>query len=207
MKKLIMDGNKACAHIAYMFSDAVSVYPITPASPGAEAIEEWSSKNRKNLFDEEVKVVEMQSEAGAIGTVHGLLQTGSLASTFTASQGLLLMIPNMYKIAGELLPSVINVASRTVSTHALSIFGDHSDIYSVKSTGYSIMSSVNTQDVMYLTLVSYLSTLKGKIPFVNFYDGFRTSHELSKIDVLDLEEVKELVDIDIIDEFRKNSSL
>ena len=149
----------------------------------------------------------MQSEAGAIGTVHGLLQTGSLASTFTASQGLLLMIPNMYKIAGELLPSVINVASRTVSTHALSIFGDHSDIYSVKSTGYSIMSSVNTQDVMYLTLVSYLSTLKGRIPFVNFYDGFRTSHELSKIDVLDLEEVKELVDFNLINDFRKNSSL
>ena len=207
MKKMIMDGNKACAHIAYMFSDAVSVYPITPASPGAEAIEEWSSKNKKNLFGEEVKVVEMQSEAGAIGTVHGLLQTGSLASTFTASQGLLLMIPNMYKIAGELLPSVINVASRTVSTHALSIFGDHSDIYSVKSTGYSIMSSVNTQDVMYLTLVSYLSTLKGRIPFVNFYDGFRTSHELSKIDVLDLEEVKELVDFNLINDFRKNSSL
>jgi pyruvate-ferredoxin/flavodoxin oxidoreductase len=207
MKKMIMDGNTAAAHIAYMFSDAVSVYPITPASPGAEHIEEWSSKNKKNLFGEEVKVVEMQSEAGAIGTVHGLLQTGSLASTFTASQGLLLMIPNMYKIAGELLPSVINVASRTVSTHALSIFGDHSDIYSVKSTGYSIMSSVNTQDVMYLTLVSYLSTLKGRIPFVNFYDGFRTSHELSKIDVLDLEEVKELVDFDLINDFRKNSSL
>ena len=207
MKKLIMDGNNACATIAYMFSDAISVYPITPSSPGAEAIEEWSNKGRKNLFNENVKVVEMQSEAGAIGTVHGLLQTGSLASTFTASQGLLLMIPEMYKIAGELLPSVINVASRTVSTHALSIFGDHSDIYSVKGTGYSILSSVNTQDVMYMTLISYLSTIKGKIPFVNFYDGFRTSHELSKIDVLDIDDVKELVPFDLINDFRKNSSL
>ena len=207
MKKLIMDGNTACSHIAYMFSDAVSIYPITPASPQAEKVEEWSNKGRLNLFDETVKVVEMQSEAGAIGTVHGLLQTGSLASTFTASQGLLLMIPNMYKIAGELLPSVINVASRTVSTHALSIFGDHSDIYAVKGTGYSILSSVNVQDVMYMTLISYLSTLKGRIPFVNFFDGFRTSHELNKIDALDLEEVKELVDFDLINDFRKSSSL
>ena len=207
MKYKVMDGNSAAAHISYMFSDAASIYPITPASTMAEKIDEWSSKNQENLYGSNVKVVEMQSEAGAIGTVHGLLQTGLVASTYTASQGLLLMIPEMYKIAGELLPSVINVAARTVSTHSLSIFGDHSDIYSVRSTGYSMLSSVNTQDVMYMTLVSYLSTFEGKIPFVNFFDGFRTSHELSKINVLEMEDIKDLVDFDLINEFRKNSSL
>ena len=207
MEYKVMDGNSACAHISYMFSDAASIYPITPASPMAEKIDEWSNKGRLNLYGEKVKVVEMQSEAGAIGVCHGMLQTGTIASTYTASQGLLLMIPNMYKIAGELLPSVINVASRTLATHALSIFGDHSDIYAVKGTGYSILSSVNVQDIMYMTLVSYLSTFKGKIPFVNFFDGFRTSHELDKINVLDIEEVRDLVNFDLIDEYRKNSSL
>ena len=207
MKYKVMDGNSAAAHISYMFSDAAAIYPITPASTMAEKVDEWSSKGVTNLFDDEVKVVEMQSEAGAIGTVHGLLQTGLIASTYTASQGLLLMIPEMYKIAGELLPSVINVAARTVSTHALSIFGDHSDIYAARSTGYSFLSSVNVQDVMYMTLISYLSTFKGKIPFVNFFDGFRTSHELSKINVLDKEDIKTIVDYDLINEFRSNSSL
>ena len=207
MKYKVMDGNSAAAHISYMFSDAAAIYPITPASTMAEKVDEWSSKGVTNLFDDEVKVVEMQSEAGAIGTVHGLLQTGLIASTYTASQGLLLMIPEMYKIAGELLPSVINVAARTVSTHALSIFGDQSDIYAARSTGYSFLSSVNVQDVMYMTLISYLSTFKGKIPFVNFFDGFRTSHELSKINVLDKEDIKTLVDYDLINEFRSNSSL
>ncbi len=207
MKYKVMDGNSAAAHISYMFSDAAAIYPITPASTMAEKVDEWSSKGEKNLFNDEVKVVEMQSEAGAIGTVHGLLQTGLIASTYTASQGLLLMIPEMYKIAGELLPSVVNVAARTVSTHALSIFGDHSDIYAARSTGYSFLSSVNVQDVMYMTLISYLSTFKGKIPFVNFFDGFRTSHELSKIKVLEKEDINELVDYDLINEFRKNSSL
>ena len=207
MKYKVMDGNSAAAHISYMFSDAASIYPITPASTMAEKIDEWSSKDTKNLYGSNVKVVEMQSEAGAIGTVHGLLQTGLVASTYTASQGLLLMIPEMYKIAGELLPSVINVAARTVSTHSLSIFGDHSDVYAVRSTGYSMISSVNAQDVMYMTLVSYLSTFEGKIPFVNFFDGFRTSHELSKINVLEMEDVKDLVDYKLIDEFRMNSSL
>lgn len=207
MEYKVMDGNSACAHISYMFSDAASIYPITPASPMAEKIDEWSNKGRLNLYGEKVKVVEMQSEAGAIGVCHGMLQTGTIASTYTASQGLLLMIPNMYKIAGELLPSVINVASRTLATHALSIFGDHSDIYAVKGTGYSILSSVNVQDIMYMTLVSYLSTFKGKIPFVNFFDGFRTSHELDKINVLSIDEVRDLVNFDLIDEYRKNSSL
>ena len=207
MKFKVMDGNSACAHISYMFSDAASIYPITPASTMAEKVDEWSNKGKTNLYGDKVKVVEMQSEAGAIGTVHGLLQTGLVASTYTASQGLLLMIPNMYKIAGELLPSVINVAARTIATHSLSIFGDHSDIYAIRQTGYSMLSSVNVQDVMYMTLISYLSTFKGRLPFVNFFDGFRTSHELSKINVLDEEEVKELVDFDLINEFRKNSSL
>lgn len=207
MKYKVMDGNSAAAHISYMFSDAAAIYPITPASTMAEKIDEWASKDTKNLYGSNVKVVEMQSEAGAIGTVHGLLQTGLVASTYTASQGLLLMIPEMYKIAGELLPSVINVAARTVSTHSLSIFGDHSDVYSVRSTGYSMMSSVNAQDVIYMTLVSYLSTFEGKIPFVNFFDGFRTSHELSKINVLEMEDIKDLVDYKLIDEFRKNSCL
>ena len=207
MKYKVMDGNSAAAHISYMFSDAASIYPITPASTMAEKIDEWASKDTKNLYGSSVKVVEMQSEAGAIGTVHGLLQTGLVASTYTASQGLLLMIPEMYKIAGELLPSVINVAARTVSTHSLSIFGDHSDIYSVRSTGYSMISSVNVQDVIYMTLVSYLSTFEGRIPFVNFFDGFRTSHELSKINVLEIDDIKDLVDYKLIDEFRKNSSL
>ena len=207
MKYKVMDGNSAAAHISYMFSDAAAIYPITPASTMAEKVDEWSSKGIKNLFDEEVKVVEMQSEAGAIGTVHGLLQTGLVASTYTASQGLLLMIPEMYKIAGELLPSVINVAARTVSTHALSIFGDHSDVYAARSTGYSFLSSANVQDVMYMTLVAYLSTFEGKIPFVNFFDGFRTSHELSKINVLEKEDIIDLIDFDLINEFRTNSSL
>ena len=207
MKYKVMDGNSAAAHISYMFSDAASIYPITPASTMAEKIDEWSNKNIKNLYGTNVKVVEMQSEAGAIGTVHGLLQTGLVASTYTASQGLLLMIPEMYKIAGELLPSVINVAARTVATHSLSIFGDHSDIYATRSTGYSMLSSSNVQDVMYMTLISYLSTFEGKIPFVNFFDGFRTSHELSKINVLEIDDIKDLVNFDLINEFRKNSSL
>ena len=207
MKFKVMDGNSACAHISYMFSDAAAIYPITPASTMAEKVDEWANKGVKNLYGSPVKVVEMQSEAGAIGTVHGLLQTGLVASTYTASQGLLLMIPNMYKIAGELLPSVINVAARTISTHSLSIFGDHSDIYAVRQTGYSMLSSSNVQDVMYMTLISYLSTFKGKIPFVNFFDGFRTSHELSKIKVLEEDDIKDLVDYDLINEFRKNSSL
>ena len=207
MNYKVIDGNTACAHISYMFSDAAAIYPITPASTMSEKIDDWSNKGKKNIFDSEVKVVEMQSEAGAIGVVHGLLQTGSIASTYTASQGLLLMIPEMYKIAGELLPCVINVASRTVATHSLSIFGDHSDIYSVRGTGFSLLSSVNVSDVMYMTLVSYLSTLKGRIPFVNFFDGFRTSHELSKVDLIDINDVKDIVNYDYIDNFRNNSSL
>lgn len=160
-----MDGNKACATVSYKFTEVASIYPITPSSPMAEHIEKFSADGDKNFFGDKVKVVEMQSEAGAAGTIHGLLQNGVLASTYTASQGLLLMIPNMYKIAGELLPCVINVAARTVATHALSIMGDHSDIYAARSTGFAFLASSSVQQVMDLTSVSYLSAIKGRIPF------------------------------------------
>lgn len=208
MKKYkVIDGNEACAHISYMFTEVAGIYPITPASPMSEYIDEWSANNKKNIFGTNVKLVEMQSEAGAIALVHGALQTGTLASTYTASQGLLLMIPSMYKIAGEMLPCVINVASRTVATHSLSIFGDHSDIYAARSTGFSFLASSSVQDVMYMTLISYLSSIKGKIPFVNFFDGFRTSHELNKIEVIEEEDIKDLIPKKEIEEFRKNSML
>ena len=182
MKKYkVIDGNEACSYVSYMFTEVAGIYPITPASPMSEYIDVWANNGRKNIFNSEVKLVEMQSEAGAIALCHGALQTGTIASTYTSSQGLLLMIPSMYKIAGEMLPCVINVASRTVATHALSIFGDHSDIYATRSSGFSYLASSSVQDVPYMTLISYLSTLKGRIPFVNFFDGFRTSHELNKI--------------------------
>ncbi len=206
-KYKVMDGNESCAHISYMFTEVAGIYPITPASPMAEYIDEWANRERKNIFGNKVKIVEMQSEAGAIGLVHGSLQTGSLSSTYTASQGLLLMIPSMYKIAGEMLPCVINVASRTVATHALSIFGDHSDIYATRSTGFSFLSSSSVQDTMYMTLVSYLSAIEGKLPFVNFFDGFRTSHELNKIRVIEQDEIIDLVPFDKIEEFRNNSMI
>lgn len=204
-KYKVIDGNEACAHISYMFTEIAGIYPITPASPMSEYIDKWSSEGRLNLFNNKVKLVEMQSEAGAIALVHGSLQTGSLSSTYTASQGLLLMIPSMYKIAGEMLPCVINVASRTVATHALSIFGDHSDIYASRSTGFCFLASSSVEDTIYMTLASHLSTLKGKLPFVNFFDGFRTSHELNKVYVPDMDEIKSLVPFKEIDNFRKES--
>ncbi len=205
MKYEIMDGNKACATMSYLFTEVAAIYPITPASTMAENIDVFSTNNKKNFFNDTVKVVEMQSEAGAIATVHGLLQNGILATTYTASQGLLLMIPNMYKIAGELLPCVINVASRTIATHALSIMGDHSDIYAVRQTGFAILSSTNVQQAMDLTAVSHLSTIKGKIPFVHFFDGFRTSHEYQKITLPDFDKIKKLIDMKSLNEFRENS--
>ena len=204
MKKII-DGNTACAMVSYKFTEVAGIYPITPASTMAELIDVMSSKDEKNFFGDNVKVVEMQSEAGAIGTVHGLLQNGVLASTYTASQGLLLMIPNMYKIAGELLPCVINVAARTVATHALSIMGDHSDIYACRGTGFAMLSSSSVQQIMDLTNVAYLSTIKGRVPFLNFFDGFRTSHEYNKVDVIDFDKVKELIDKDSLNKFRERS--
>ena len=205
MEQKIMDGNSACSYVSYNFTEVAGIYPITPASTMAEKVDEYSASGKTNMFGDVVKVVEMQSEAGAIGMVHGLLQNGVLATTYTASQGLLLMIPNMYKIAGEFLPCVINVAARTVATHALSIMGDHSDIYSTRPTGFAIFSSSSVQQVMDLTGVSYLSSIKGRIPFVNFFDGFRTSHEYNKINVIDNEIFKELLDYKALENFRKNS--
>ncbi len=201
----IMDGNEACSYVAYNFTELAGIYPITPASPMAEYADKWASGGKKNFWNDEVKVVEMESEAGAIATVHGALQNGVLATTYTASQGLLLMIPNMYKIAGELLPCVINVAARSLATHALSILGDHQDIYSTRATGFAFLASSSVQQVMDLTSVAYLSTLKGRVPFVNFFDGFRTSHELQKIELIDLDKVKTLIDKNALKEFRKRA--
>ena len=200
----ICDGNKACSDIAYFFSEISSIYPITPSSPMASNIDSLSH-DKLNLFGAPVKLIEMQSEAGAAGTLHGALISGSLASTFTASQGLLLMIPNMYKIAGEMLPGVIHVAARTVATNALSIFGDHSDIYATRSTGFAILASTNVCDAENLAAVAHLSAIKGSIPFLHFFDGFRTSHEISSIQELPEEKLKELIPWDAIDEFKKKS--
>jgi pyruvate-ferredoxin/flavodoxin oxidoreductase len=200
-----MDGNTAAAHIAYAFTDVAGIYPITPSSVMAERVDEWSANGRKNIFGQEVRVVEMQSEAGAAGTVHGSLAAGALTTTFTASQGLLLMIPNLYKIAGELLPGVFHVSARAVASHALSIFGDHSDVMACRQTGAALLAEGSVQEVMDLAAVAHLSAIKGKVPFINFFDGFRTSHELQKIDVLEYEELAKLVDYDAVKKFRKNA--
>ena len=205
MKYKIMDGNEACSYVSYKFIELAGIYPITPASPMAEYIDKYSSSKEENFFGDVVAVVQMQSEAGAIGMVHGALQNGTLSTTYTASQGLLLMIPNMYKIAGELLPCVINVAARSIATHALSILGDHQDIYSVRQTGFAIFATSSPQQVMDLTAVPYLSSLKGRVPFVNFFDGFRTSHELKKIELIDLNKIKSLIDKKSLKEFKKNA--
>ena len=208
MKKYkVMDGNEACSYVSYLFSEMAGIYPITPASTMAEKVDELSSKNFNNLYGMPLKVVEMQSEAGAISLVHGALLSGTLATTYTASQGLLLMIPNMYKIAGECLPCVINVAARSIATHALSILGDHQDIYAVRPTGFAMMASSNVQDVMNLTAVSYLSSLKASMPIVNFFDGFRTSHELKKIEVLDGSDLKYLIDRKALNDFKNKGLL
>lgn len=205
MKYKIMDGNEACSYVSYKFIELAGIYPITPASPMAEYVDKYSSSKEENFFGDEVSVIQMQSEAGAIGMVHGALQNGTIATTYTASQGLLLMIPNMYKIAGELLPCVINVAARSIATHALSILGDHQDIYAVRQTGFAIFATSSPQQVMDLTAVPYLSTLKGHIPFVNFFDGFRTSHELKKIELIDLNKIKTLIDKKCLKNFKKHS--
>ena len=204
MKK-IMDGNEACSYVSYNFTEVAGIYPITPASPMAELTDKWANEGKLNYFNQPVKVVEMESEAGAAGMVHGSLQAGCLTTTYTASQGLLLMIPNMYKIAGELLPCVINVSARSLATHALSIFGDHQDVYAARSTGFAILASSSVQEVMDLTGVAHLSAIKGRVPFMNFFDGFRTSHELQKIDVIDTNKLKKLVDQGVLteDEFSK----
>jgi pyruvate-ferredoxin/flavodoxin oxidoreductase len=204
-KFLTCDGNQAAAHVAYMFSEMAAIYPITPSSPMAENVDEWSAAGRKNLFGETVKLVEMQSEAGAAGAVHGALQAGALTTTFTASQGLLLMIPNMYKIAGELLPGVFHVTARTLATHALSIFGDHSDIYACRQTGFAMLCSSSVQEAMDLAGVAHLSAIKGRVPFMHFFDGFRTSHEIQKIEALSNEDFEGLIDKDALKAFKDNA--
>jgi len=204
-KMKTMDGNNAAAHVSYAFTDVAAIYPITPSSVMAEVSDKWAAEGRDNIFGEKVKVVEMQSEAGAAGTVHGSLAAGALTTTFTASQGLLLMIPNMYKIAGELLPGVIDVSARCVASHALNIFGDHSDVYACRQTGFAMMCESSVQEVMDLTAVSHLAAIKGRVPFLNFFDGFRTSHELQKIEIWDYDELKEMVDMDAVAAFRKNA--
>ncbi len=201
-KKISMDGNTAAAHVSYAFTEVAAIYPITPSSVMAELTDSWSATGLKNIFGDTVKVVEMQSEAGAAGAVHGSLAAGALTTTFTASQGLLLMIPNMYKIAGELLPSVIHVSARCVASHALNIFGDHSDVYACRQTGYAMMEGTNPQEVMDLGAVCHLATIKGRVPFLNFFDGFRTSHEIQKIEAWDYEDLNEMVDKDAIAAFR-----
>ncbi len=197
-----MDGNSAAAHVSYAFTDVAAIYPITPSSNMAEETDKWAAAGKKNIFGETVKVTEMQSEAGAAGAVHGSLASGALTTTYTASQGLLLMIPNMYKIAGELLPNVIHVTARTLATHALSIFGDHSDIYACRQTGYAMLSSASVQEVMDLGAVAHLSTIKGRVPFLHFFDGFRTSHEIQKIEVWDYNDLEDMLDKDAVKRFR-----
>ncbi len=204
-KMKTMDGNTAAAHVSYAFTDVAGIYPITPSSVMADVSDKWAADGRKNIFGQEVKVVEMQSEAGAAGAVHGSLQSGALTTTYTASQGLLLMIPNMYKIAGELLPGVIHVSARALASHALSIFGDHSDVMACRQTGFALLCAGNVQEVMDLGAVAHLSAIKGRVPFLHFFDGFRTSHELQKIEVWDYDELAKMVDWDAVDAFRKNA--
>ncbi|MBQ1334758.1 MAG: pyruvate:ferredoxin (flavodoxin) oxidoreductase, partial [Clostridia bacterium] len=203
--KKTMDGNTAAAWVSYPFSEVAAIFPITPSSVMAELTDEWAANGKKNLFGQEVKVVEMQSEGGAAGALHGSLASGALTTTYTASQGLLLMIPNLYKIAGEMLPAVLNVSARAISTHALSIFGDHSDVMACRQTGFALLCSNDAQEVMDLGAVAHLSAIKGRVPFIHFFDGFRTSHEISKIEVWDDEDLRDMLDFDAVDAFRKSS--
>ena len=201
-KTLTIDGNTAAAHVAYAFSDVAAIYPITPSSPMAEVADDWAANGRLNLFGQKVKIAEMQSEAGAAGAVHGSLKGGALTTTFTASQGLLLMIPNMYKISGELLPGVFHVSARALAYHALSIFGDHSDVMSCRQTGFAMLASASVQEVMDLALVTHLAAIKGSMPFVHFFDGFRTSHEVQKVEVIDYDDMAKLCDFEAVKAFR-----
>ncbi len=204
-KMKTMDGNNAAAHVSYAFTEVAGIYPITPSSPMADYVDQWSAQGLKNIFGTRVNVVEMQSEAGASGTVHGSLAAGALTTTYTASQGLLLMIPNMYKIAGELLPCVFHVSARCVASHALNIFGDHSDVYACRQTGFAMLAETNTQEVMDLGAVAHLATIKSRVPFLNFFDGFRTSHEIQKIEIWDFDDLKEMCDMDAVEAFRKRA--
>ena len=194
MTKMTIDGNTAASHVAYAFSEVAAIYPITPSSPMAESADEWATQGRVNMWGQKLRIAEMQSEGGAAGAVHGSLSAGALTTTYTASQGLLLMIPNMYKISGELLPMVMHVSARALAAHSLNIFGDHSDVMACRQTGFAMLSSCSVQEVMDLSLVAHLATLRTRVPFLSFFDGFRTSHEVSKIDAIDYEEMKALYD-------------
>ena len=202
---MTIDGNTAASHVAYAFSEVAAIYPITPSSPMAEVADEWSAKGRLNMFGQQLRIAEMESEGGAAGAVHGSLSAGALTTTYTASQGLLLMIPNMYKIAGELLPCVFHVSARALAASSLNIFGDHADVMACRQTGFAMLCSGSVQEVMDLALVAHLSTLKSKVPFLHFFDGFRTSHEVSKIDVIDYDEMKALVNMDEIRDFKSRA--
>ena len=204
-KMKTMDGNHAAAHVSYAYSDVAAIYPITPSSVMAEATDEWATQGRENIFGQTVQVTEMQSEAGAAGAVHGSLAAGALTTTFTASQGLLLMIPNLYKLAGERLPGVVNVSARAIASHALSIFGDHSDVYACRQTGVAMLCESSVQEVMDLTPAAHCAAIKGRLPFINFFDGFRTSHEIQKIEMWDYEDLKDMVDLDAIDAYRRDA--
>ena len=197
-----MDGNEAAAYIAYAFTDVAAIYPITPSSPMAGKTDLWSAKGKKNLFGQTVRLVEMQAESGAIAAVHGALETGALATSFTSSQGLMLMIPTMHRIAGERLPGVLHVASRTVGTHALSIFGDHSDVMNCRQTGFAMLSTGSVQEVMDLAGVAHLSAVKARVPFIHFFDGFRTSHEINKVEEMPYEALGDMLDRDALEAFR-----
>ena len=205
MKQITVDGNEACSRTAYLFTELAGIYPITPSSPMAEYIDNESNKGKLNIFNDRVKVVEMQSEAGAAGFVHGSLTSGLLTTTFTSSQGLLLMIPNMYKIAGEMLPAVFHVAARSLATHALSIMGDHQDIYATRQTGFAILASSSVQDANLLAAVAHLSAIESSIPFLHFFDGFRTSHEIDKINIIDDKEYAKLIDKNALNKFRNKA--
>ena len=202
-KRSTIDGNTAATHVAYAFSEVAAIYPITPSSSMGELADEWSAHGRKNIFGQELDVIEMQSEGGASGAVHGALSAGSMTTTFTASQGLLLMIPNLHKIAGEMLPAVFHVSARSLAAQALSIFGDHSDVMSVRNTGWALMGAASIQETMDLGIVSHLSTLEARVPFINFFDGFRTSHEIQKVEMIDYETMKSMLDMKFVENFRK----
>ena len=201
-KMKTMDGNTAAAHVSYAFTEAAAIYPITPSSPMADYTDQWATQGRKNIFGQTVMMSEMESEGGAAGAVHGSLQAGALTTTYTASQGLLLMIPNMYKIAGELLPGVIHVTARALASHALSIFGDHSDVYACRQTGFAMLCSGNVQEVMDLGAVAHLTAIEGRVPFMHFFDGFRTSHEIQKIEIWDYDDLKEMCNMEAVQAFR-----
>jgi len=194
MTKMTIDGNTAASHVAYAFSEVAAIYPITPSSPMAESADEWATQGRLNMWGQKLRIAEMQSEGGAAGAVHGSLSAGALTTTYTASQGLLLMIPNMYKISGELLPMVMHVSARAIAAHSLNIFGDHADVMACRQTGFAMIAGCSVQEVMDLALVAHLSTLRSRVPFINFFDGFRTSHEVSKIDAIDYAEMKAIFD-------------